>query len=188
MKVALVGMMASGKTTIGRELARLWGVPFVDSDHEMIARSGMPVAEYFARHGEAAFRTMERETVGRLLAGEGSLVMSLGGGAYMQEAVRRVLAERARTVFLQVGAEEIVRRLEGTDIAKRPLLAAAADWRARVGELLAEREAVYAGAEIRFDANGRVPGELARELAARLAPEAAQKKCEKNTGNHRQNG
>lgn len=171
MKVALVGMMASGKTTIGGELARLRGARFVDSDEEMIAASGMPVAAYFARHGEEAFRKMERETIGRLLGGEDALVLSLGGGAYMQEPVRRALAERARTVFLRVDAEEIVRRLEGTDIAKRPLLAASPDWRARVGELLAEREEIYGRAEILFDANGRDPAALAGELAALLAAE-----------------
>ena len=168
MKVALVGMMASGKTTLGKELARILGVPFIDSDHEMIARSGMPVAEYFARNGEAAFRKMERETIGRLLDGDGALVMSLGGGAYTQEEIRAMLARKARAVFLHVDAEEIIRRLEGTDISRRPLLAACADWRLRVPELLAERKKLYAEAEIRFDANRHDPEGLALELSELL--------------------
>lgn len=172
-KVAIVGMMASGKTTIGRELARVVGAPFIDSDHEMIANAGMSVAEYFARHGEAAFRRMERKTIASLLARSGTLIISLGGGAYMQPEVRELLRAGARTVFLKVTADEIISRLEGTRIMNRPLLAAAPDWRARVGEILAEREAVYAGADIVFDAcRHDVPG-LARELSAMLAADGA---------------
>lgn len=165
-------MMASGKTTLGKALAAALGVPFVDSDHHMIAASGMPVAEFFERHGEAAFRKMERETIGALLDGEGPLVMSLGGGAFTQKEIRAMLAEKARTVFLSVEPEEIIRRLEGTDIARRPLLAACADWRARVPELLAERKALYAEADIRFDAGGHEPEALARDLAAVLRRES----------------
>ena len=170
-KVAIVGMMASGKTTIGQELARVVGAPFIDSDHEMIANAGMSVAEYFARHGEAAFRRMERETIASLLGRPGSLIISLGGGAYMQPEIRELLRSGARTVFLKVTAGELISRLEGTRIQNRPLLAAAPDWRARVDEILAEREGVYAGADIVFDAcRHDVPG-LARELSAILAAE-----------------
>lgn len=168
-KVAIVGMMASGKTTIGQELARVIGAPFIDSDHEMIANAGMTVAEYFARHGETAFRKMERETIASLLARPGSLVLSLGGGAFMQPEIREILRAGARTVFLKVTADEIVGRLEGTRIANRPLLAAAPDWRARVGEILAERESIYAGSDIVFDACRHDVAGLARELSAILA-------------------
>ncbi len=171
LKIALVGMMASGKTTVGKELARRLGVPFFDSDREVVSAAGMSVAEYFARRGEDAFREFERGTVARLLAGEGALVLSLGGGAFMQAPVREMLRGRARSVFLHVGAGELVRRLERTDIAKRPLLADSPDWRAKIAELLAERENIYNQADVRFDANAPDPVALARELAGLLRRE-----------------
>ncbi len=167
-KAALVGMMASGKTTVGRLLARRLGAAFVDVDDEVAAAAGMSIAAYFAARGEEAFRALERETIGRLLREEAPAVLSLGGGAFMQEPIRDMLRGRARSVFLRVDAGEIVRRLEGTDIAKRPLLAASPDWREKVAALLAEREAVYAEADVCFDANARDPEALARDLAGAL--------------------
>ncbi len=170
-KVALVGMMASGKTTVGRELARLLSVPFADADDAIVAAAGMPIADCFALRGEAVFRELERAAVERLLGGDGGLVLSLGGGAFIQPEIRAMLAGRARSVFLRVDAEELVRRLEATDIAARPLLASSPDWRRKIADLLAAREKPYSEADIRFNANARDPKALAHELAALLLNE-----------------
>lgn len=161
-------MMASGKTTLGKKLAALLGADFVDSDDAMEAASGLTPREFFATRGEAAFRALERETIARLLDGEGAVVLSLGGGAYLQPEVREMLRVRARTVFLRVDAEELVRRLEGTDIASRPVLAAYPDWRAGVRDVLAKREKAYAEADLTFAAAGAPPETLAQDLAQLL--------------------
>ncbi len=168
-KVALLGMMASGKTTIGRPLAGRLGAVFRDADHEIENRAGMAIADCFARRGEAAFRRLERDAIRDLLARPGPLVLALGGGAYMQPEVREALRDGAVTVYLRVAAAEIVRRLEGTDIAARPVLASAPDWRRRAEELVAERGGVYAGADVVFDADGRDIDNMVDRLAEILA-------------------
>lgn len=163
-KVALAGMMASGKTTLGRKLAHILGARFVDTDAEMEAASGLSPREFFAQRGEAAFRELERATIARLLDAPGAAVLSLGGGAYLQPEIRDMLRARARTVFLRVGAEELIRRLAGTDIASRPILAAYPDWREGVRDVLAKRGPIYKEADITFDAESGAPAALAREL------------------------
>ena len=83
--IALVGMMGSGKTSIGKRLATRLGLPFVDSDSEIETAAGMTITEIFDRHGEAYFREGERRVIARLL-GEGPCVLATGGGAFMDAA------------------------------------------------------------------------------------------------------
>ncbi|MFM9974243.1 MAG: shikimate kinase, partial [Beijerinckiaceae bacterium] len=78
--IVLVGMMASGKTSVGRLLARRLQLPFVDADHEIEAAAQMSIPEVFAKHGEEYFRSGERRVIARLL-GEGPRVLATGGGA-----------------------------------------------------------------------------------------------------------
>lgn len=161
-------MMASGKSTLGALLADALSVPFIDSDQAIVDAAGMPIAEYFAGHGEKGFRTLERETVLSLADTPGAFVMALGGGAYLQEALRDHLRGKALTVYLRLDADEIVRRLETTDIASRPVLASPLGWRARAAELVRERDPFYRLADMIFEAGGRVPQALARDLAEKL--------------------
>ncbi len=162
-------MMASGKSTIGVALAERLSVSFIDADAALVARAGMSIADYFARRGEAAFRRLELETIRELLATPEPFVLALGGGAFMQPEVRETLRGGAVTVYLEVGAAEIIRRLEGTDIAHRPVLATVPDWRRRAEELVESRGRVYAGADVVFDASGSDIGAMAERLAGVLA-------------------
>lgn len=82
-RIALVGFMGAGKTTVGRLLAARMGYEFVDSDHEIESRAGARVSDLFARHGEAWFREREEETIRDLLKGDGR-VIAAGGGAFAQ--------------------------------------------------------------------------------------------------------
>lgn len=168
-KIAVIGMMASGKTSIGRAAAENMHILFADADDEIEARAGMAVRDYFARHGEAAFRALEAATIRELLNRPGRLLVALGGGAFMQPDVRDILRNRATTVFLQASSEEIIRRLEQTDIGQRPVLAAAADWRQKTRELTAERDRIYAEADMTLNTDKLTIPEAAAALADRLS-------------------
>jgi len=115
LPVVLIGPMGSGKTKIGRRVARSLGVPFVDTDSRIVRAHG-PISDIFERHGEAHFRRIERDVVAQAI-GERAVV-SLGGGAILDPESQRDLAERT-VVFLTVTADAVAQRIN-TD--KRPLL------------------------------------------------------------------
>ncbi|MDR3078117.1 MAG: shikimate kinase [Planctomycetota bacterium] len=168
-KAALIGMMASGKSTVGARLAEMTGIAFLDADADLEARAGMSVPECFAKLGEAGFRRLERETLRENLSRPDPLVIALGGGAYMQEEIRRDLRAGAFSIYLRLSPAEIVARLEGSDIAARPMLSSAPDWRCRARELTAAREPVYLEADLVIEAGGLTVDGLAGKIAAALA-------------------
>jgi len=165
----LVGMMGAGKSAVGRALARRLGRPFYDADAEVEARSGLRVAELFAREGEAGFRRREREAI-EALAGRPAVV-ALGGGAVAQPGARERLAASGRLVWLRARPETLLERVGEAE--ERPLLAGlGAEARlARLRELLAAREPHYAAADLALETDGREVEALAAELAAWLRPE-----------------
>jgi shikimate kinase / 3-dehydroquinate synthase len=114
--LALVGFMGAGKTSIGREVARLTERPFVDLDEEIVARHGS-ITDLF-RHGEAGFRRLEEEVAAEALAADEPSVVSLGGGAVMSKATRAQLRTRAFTVWVSVDLDVAWNRVRGKD---RPL-------------------------------------------------------------------
>src|SRR3954471_2851015 len=93
--ILLSGFMGAGKSTVGRRLAELAGVPFVDLDEAITARAGKSIAAIFAESGEAAFRALEAEELGRALEAQGPQVLALGGGALLDPVRRRAILERA---------------------------------------------------------------------------------------------
>jgi shikimate kinase len=132
LNITFVGLPGSGKTTIGRQLARRLGLPFVDSDHVIEQRLGCSIREYFDREGEQAFRDVE-ETVLDDLSAQHQGVLSTGGGAVLRETNRRHLHERGHVVYLRTSPEDVFRRLRH-DTA-RPLL--------QVDDPLARLRALY---------------------------------------------
>lgn len=107
--VVLVGLMGVGKSTVGRRLAKRLGVPFVDSDSAIEDASGLSAAEVFERFGEDDFRDGERRLVARLVEGD-LRVIATGGGAYIDPRTRRLLNERAITVWLDAPVEILAER------------------------------------------------------------------------------
>ena len=95
-RIVLTGFMGSGKTTVGPLVAARLGWRFIDVDDVIVAETGMAITEFFARHGEAAFRERERATIARL-ADEDGLVLALGGGAIEHSATRDLLLTTAGT-------------------------------------------------------------------------------------------
>jgi shikimate dehydrogenase len=118
--IALVGFMGTGKTATGRQLARLMGREFVDTDETAEAVAGMSVPEIFARRGERSFRSLETAVIGKLMSGSGRRkVISVGGGAVLDAANRRLLADTCRVVWLWAPARTALSRV---DVATRPVL------------------------------------------------------------------
>lgn len=162
--VILVGMMGAGKTTIGRGLAKATGRDFIDLDHAIESRCGVPIPHIFEVEGEEGFR--KRET---LLLDEYSqqpgIVLATGGGAVLASENRRILMERGVVIYLRAAADELYRRVAKD--RNRPLLQTA-NPRERVAQLLAQRAPLYEEvADITFD-TGNLPVAQAATALAQL--------------------
>ncbi len=152
--IILTGFMGTGKTEVGRRLARTIGRAFVDTDRLVEAKAGRSVAAIFAENGEAAFRTLERAAVAEACALPDA-VISTGGGAMVDPESRRRLAASGAVVCLTASPADILRRVG--DPASRPLLAGAAsdpERLARIRDLLALRAPVYGTATHTIDTTG----------------------------------
>lgn len=173
--ISLVGMPGSGKSTVGRHLARRLGVPFEDSDHVIEQRIGGPIKDFFAREGEAAFRDLEQTVIAEL-ARRGDGVLATGGGTVLREANRRALREAGVVIYLRSSPESLWRRLRND--RKRPLLQVD-DPLAKLRELYEARDPLYMEAARFVIETGRptVPalvGKILMQLElAGLAPPAA---------------
>jgi shikimate kinase len=143
--VVLIGMMGVGKSTVGRKLATLLGLPFADADEEIERAAQMSVAEIFERYGEGYFRDGERRVIERLLKA-GPSVLATGGGAFVQEPTRTLILERGVAVWLDSDVDTLVGRVSRKDT--RPLLRTG-DPRETLARLKREREAAYAEAPIK---------------------------------------
>jgi shikimate kinase len=163
--VVLVGLMGAGKSSVGRRLAEALGVPFRDSDDEIVAAAGMEITDIFARLGESAFRVGERRVISRLLDGPPH-VLATGGGAFMNEETRARIAEGAVSAWLRADLDTLVERVARRD--HRPLLRDG-DPRVILGRLMAERHPVYAEADLVIDSAPDAPHEaVVAELIDKL--------------------
>ena len=119
MKISLIGLPGSGKSTVGRQLARRLQLPFSDSDHVIEQQLGCSIREYFEREGEERFRDVEESVIDELTQG-GSGVLSTGGGVILRQANRRRLRQHSQVVYLNSSPDELFRRLRHD--VNRPLL------------------------------------------------------------------
>jgi shikimate kinase len=143
--VVLVGMMGSGKSSVGKRLAARLGLSFIDADAEIEAAAGMPIDEIFSQRGETEFRDGERRVIARVLATRSPLVLATGGGAWMNAETRQRIAEAGVSIWLRAEFDVLMRRVRKR--SNRPLLRTA-DPDATMRRLLALREPVYALADI----------------------------------------
>ncbi len=142
--VVLVGMMGAGKTAVGKALAARLNVPFRDSDAEIEEAAARSISEIFARDGEAFFRCRETEVISRLLSADCS-ILSTGGGAFLQERNRAVIAAKGVSVWLNADLPLLWSRVKNKDT--RPLLRTP-DPRATLRELYEARVPIYAKADV----------------------------------------
>jgi shikimate kinase len=176
--IALIGLRASGKTTVGRALARELGLPFVDLDDEILREAPSARApdahhafasagDVLATIGEPAFREIEARALERVLALPDAFVLGLGGGTVVRADNRAILATRAYVVWLDVPVEVLQRRLRA-DPSQRPALRGG-DSVAEVREIAGERASAYAAAaDWRLEAGSEAPADLACRIRARL--------------------
>jgi shikimate kinase len=164
--IFLIGFMASGKTTVGRLVARRLGWGFEDLDDLIVAAAGASVPQIFAEQGELGFRRRETEAV-VAAAARRATVFATGGGAACREPNLSTMLGAGRVVALDVSAPEAVRR--AGDSSGRPLLDGQADKLAAARTLLASREAYYRRAHVRVATDGRTPEEVAGAVLEQLA-------------------
>lgn len=135
----LIGLPGSGKSTVGRQLARRLALPFFDSDHVIEQRLGCSIREFFEREGEARFRDLEASVIDELTQGPASIV-STGGGSVLRPENRERLHERGKVFYLKSTPEEVFRRLRHD--RNRPLLQVE-DPLQRIRDLFDERDPLY---------------------------------------------
>lgn len=133
-------MPGGGKSTVGKQMARQIGVPFVDSDHVIEQRIGGSIKQFFERNGEDAFRDLETEVIADLVSQPGDRVLATGGGAVLRERNRELLHEGSTVLYLRSTPEDLFRRLRHD--TTRPLLQVR-DPLAKLRELYQQRDPLY---------------------------------------------
>lgn len=166
MNLVLVGFMASGKSSIGRRVARRLGFRFTDTDHFIEDEAGTTIPEIFEHEGEAGFRRRESRLLERLHRLDG-YVFATGGGIVTPPGNVERLRRLGLVIFLKADPEDILRRLEHD--TRRPLMADADDRRERVMRLLAERLPLYEQAHIVIETRGKTPNQVAGEVIRRVS-------------------
>jgi shikimate kinase len=162
----LVGFSCSGKTTLGRNVARRLRLTFVDTDRFVEELAGRTIPEIFREDGEAAFRALESDAIDRIMA-EQNQVVSTGGGAFVNLDNRAKLRTGNLVIHLQVRPESVVDRLRNSKSGRpRPLLDSP-DPLERVVELMAERKEAYSAAHVTIGVDDRSRYELVGELRRR---------------------
>lgn len=164
-RVVLVGFMGSGKSTVGRLLARRLGWTFLDLDEEIEARACMSVEDLFRTRGEEAFRALERDAGAEALT-RSATVLAPGGGWSLEPGRLQQLPAGTLTVWLKVSPETAVRRATGHGRV-RPLLAGP-DPVERARGLLGQREPVYARAALQLDTERASPGALVEAIVEHM--------------------
>lgn len=169
--LVLIGLMGAGKSAVGRRLAASLNLPFTDADSEIEAAAGQSIAEIFAEHGEAYFRTGERKVIARLLE-NGPQVLATGGGAYMDPDTRTAIKEHGISIWLKANLRILMKRVGRRD--NRPLLQVD-NPETVMKKLMAERNPVYAQADITVESKEAphdvMVGSIIDALSARLAQE-----------------
>jgi shikimate kinase len=169
--VFLIGPMGSGKSAVGRHLARLLRFSFYDSDADIEAKTGVDIAFIFEKEGETGFRQREQESIERLTGLEG-VVIATGGGAVILAGNRRVLADRGTVVYLETSVDQ---QLERTRHGRHRPLLNDTDPKVKLGELMHQRADLYAEiADLTVSTDGRrvqlVAEEIHRELQRARGP------------------
>ena len=162
--IVMVGLMGAGKSSIGRRLATRLGMPFADADTEIEKAAGMSINEIFDRFGEPAFREGERKVIKRLMEGPVQII-STGGGAFMDDQTRTLIAEGGISVWLRADLDLLLARTSRRNT--RPLLRQG-EPREILQKLMDERYPIYAEADVTIDAGERDHEETVTEVIRQL--------------------
>jgi len=145
MRIFLIGMMGSGKTTLGRQLAERLGYTFVDLDEYLVQRQGQSINQIFELHGQEHFRRLERQALEEVVQQQEQVVISTGGGAPCFFDNINFINQQGVSVYLSVPVEQLTQRLLAQGTAERPLLAgkSAAELNSFLTETLTLRSRFY---------------------------------------------
>lgn len=167
MNIVLAGFMGTGKTTVGRLLARRLGLRFVDMDELIENEAGMSISDIFRKEGEARFRAIESGVIKRLVSGDfgKDIVLSTGGGAVVDPVNRAFFRSFGTLVCLTASVDEIMKRVGDRD--DRPLLPAG-ERREAALKLLREREPAYRDCDIEVDTTARSAEEVVDVIERRV--------------------
>lgn len=151
MKVFLIGLPGSGKTTMGRAIATAMSLPFVDLDTEIERREGRLIREIFKQKSEDHFRILEANELASWCESDKSFVMATGGGAPCFFHNMELINKTGMSIFLDIPADEVARRIQRTNVEERPLLAAGAGaLKDNIEKMRANRLTFYKKAKLIF--------------------------------------
>jgi shikimate kinase len=162
--IVLIGFMGSGKTSVGREIARRLGWEFVDTDELVETTAGRTIPDIFAKEGEPTFRRIESKVVQEVASREHAIIAT-GGGVVLRPENVAALRANGVLVLLDASPETLFERIRGE--THRPLLQVA-DPVGRIRELLAQRQPFYAQADVVVDTTGRTVSDVADEVLRRI--------------------
>lgn len=163
MIIALEGFMGSGKSSVGRVLADMLGIRFIDLDETIVEGENRPIPEIFSSEGEKGFRILELNYLRRFLKGGGEAVLSLGGGTPTISAAASLIREKTICIYLRASLDTLEANLSGSE-SSRPLLEGA-PLREKIASLLSERAETYEEcAHATIDIDGLSPEEIAEEI------------------------
>lgn len=165
MLVFLVGMMGSGKTTIGKMLSYEWQSPFYDTDEIITSIEGMSVQDIFDKHGEAYFRTLEKELISTWKMT--NCIVATGGGLPCVEGVMDIMNVKGKTVYLNTKPSVLAERLKGD--TQRPLIKdlSQKEREIKLKEILQQREAFYKVAKVKI-VNNSSPEETVAKILSKV--------------------
>lgn len=170
MNIFLIGYRCTGKTSVGRWLAKYLGRPFVDTDTLVVARSNRSIRRIVNDHGWSVFRHMEKQVL-KDVCSAGGQVVATGGGIVLDVENVTLMKQTGRVVLLKASVETIRRRMRGDDKSAgfRPALTADKNRVQEISQTLAERMPLYKGAmDICIETSTLSAGEIARDIASRL--------------------
>ena len=164
MHIVLVGMMASGKSSIGKVLSKSMNIPFLDIDKEIEFHERRSIKSIFENSGERYFRKLESKIIIENLGAKKTTVIALGGGAFLNAAVRKNVNEKSISVWLDVNIETIITRVKKNQ--KRPLIEKKSD--EEVKKIYEKRLKYYEMSKIHIDCNKKNKTKCAEELISKL--------------------
>ena len=163
--IAIVGLMGAGKTTVGTRLAQILKYYFIDSDQEIEDSEHRSIADIFAQNGEKYFREVEAKTIQEIVSRDEEIVLSLGGGAFINQETRKILKQKTLIIWLHASIEETLKRINSK--SNRPLLNQK-NKRQVLEELAKIRYPIYSEADFDFDTTHLTHEELVEKIINKI--------------------
>ena len=164
--ISLVGFMAVGKSTIGKKLSTELNLEYFDTDKEIEKKEGMSINDIFETFGENYFRNIELDIVSKLLEKKNSIVLALGGGAYLNESLRKKIKKTSISIWLDLDIETILSRLEKSKTV-RPIAKRLNSYK-DINELFKKRKKIYEKADIKLNISSCGKGKILKSLLNHL--------------------